>query len=185
MLRLLVCLLLVWSQFSLAAIVTGNPHGRVTLDVVYDSQCPHCHVIYPDILSLQASYPQLKVRWFPVAIINNPLSLEEATTAIAATKLPNGFANMTQNIMQSPILTESQFNQLLISLNLNNPTFLTSRHATWVESVLNEGMKMLNQYQIEAVPLIRIYPTASPNQAYVFIGEQSLSTLKGAIDVAI
>lgn len=185
MLRLLVCLLLLWSQLSLAAIITGNSHGSVTMEVIYDYQCPHCHIIYPKVVSLQASYPQLKVRWLPVAIINNPLSLEEATTAIAATKLPNGFVNLTQIMMQSPILTDSEFNQLLLNLNLNHPDFLMSRHATWVESVLNEGMTVLNQYQVKAVPFIRIYPTSSPDKAQLLVGEQSLSTLKGAIDVAI
>lgn len=185
MLRLLILLSLLWSQVSLAAIITGNQKGNVTLDIIFDYQCPHCHVMYPEIISLQHTNPQLKVRWLPVAIINNPLSLEQATTAIAATKLPNGFSSFTDIIMGSPILTEPQFNLLLSNINLNNKNFLDTRHASWVESVLNEGTQLLHQYQIEAVPLIRIYPTTSPNQAKIFVGEQPLSILTGAINEII
>jgi predicted DsbA family dithiol-disulfide isomerase len=178
---LMVLFILVISLPSQAGIIGGNPKGRVTLEFIYDYQCPHCHAMYPIIQSLIKNNPQLKVKWLPVAILNN-LSLEQAATALAAAHSTPSYS-LYQNVSLTGLpLTNSQNQSLLENLGLNTPDFLLSRHQVWIKTVLMEDRKKLKALNMTAVPVCLIYSTSYPAQYSVFLGEQSYQTLQEAIN---
>ena len=180
------CLFCFSSLFCLnsqAAIVIGNPNGKVTLTEVFDYQCPHCHRMYPLIEELIDQHPNLKVRLLPVAILNQT-SLVEAAAAIAATQLPGKFQALSNIMMSARITTENAVYAVLKQLGLNTQDFQKAMHSKRVKKQMIEGLNTLKKYQADGVPLLVISPTNRPAEEVIFEGEQSLITLEEAINHA-
>lgn len=170
--------------FSLPAlagngIVTGGQNG-ITIDFIYDYQCPYCHAMYPEIQRLASE--GYTIRWMPVAIIHNPLSLEEATGAIASTQCGGGFNRYQAEAMAGTVLSEESISQLTKTFSAICPQFIATQHASWVESVLDENTQTLQAYQGQGVPVTAIYPTAHPDRKIILQGAVSTQTLKEAIN---
>lgn len=181
MLRHLILIIsLLWGAVAHAAIIGGNTHGSVTMEVIYDYQCPHCHAMYPVIQSLIAHNPEVKVRWMPVAILNE-LSIEQAATAIAASQYNNSFGLYNNAALTGTVLNQSDNQNLMSNLGLNNEHFLSSRHTSWIEEMLDQDFARLQQFNVDAVPLIVIYSTKYSQAITVFDGEQSYQSLQEAI----
>ncbi len=169
-----------------AAIIIGNPKGKVTLTEVVDYQCSHCAKMDPIIQSLIVKNHDLKVRLIPVAIINNT-SLVEATSSYVIANKTNYFIQYHEYLMTHP-LNEEQVYQLLDYLKLNTPEFQHEIHNHWVLDQMKEGLSLLEQYsqsniphQTAGTPLILIYPSQDPSRKDVFYGETSAEKLSRAI----
>ena len=168
-----------------AAIVIGNPKGKVTLQFIYDYQCPHCHQLYLTIQSILNREKDLNVKCYPVAVINQN-SLIEATAAIAATQYPNKFQILTNTLMIHRPLSSKAIMKVLALMGLNTTNFLKSMHSQWVKSQLLEGLTILHHYHVKEVPLLVLYSNTtqkinSKNKPVIFIGEISEKRLALAI----
>ncbi len=182
MLRLFLVLCLLFNTVvGFAGIIQGNPKGNVTLTVLYDYQCPYCHVMYSRIKQLMASNPNLRVNWAPVAILNQ-VSVYEASAAIVATNYPGGFDAFQQLALGGPILSEKQVAGLLRQLKLSTVVFNQQLHSQAVENFLSADLKVLNKISSSGgTPVFFISTTDHPNKPQILEGEQSYKQLLGAI----
>lgn len=163
-----------------AAIVIGNPKGSVTLDFVYDYQCIHCHHMFPVVQKLISKNPSLKVKLYPVAVLNHN-SLLEAATAIAAIRFPGKFQELTTLLMYQPPLREPAIQVLLHQLGLDTHSFRLSTHSQWVRSQLLEGVQLLQQVHSTNIPVFIVSCRNGAAVRKVLVGEQNYNTLEGVI----
>jgi len=171
-------LLLLFSiQQANAAIIIGNPQGSVTLSFVYGYQCIHCHYMFPMIKKLIVENPDLCVKLYPVAALNKN-SLIEATAAIAATRIPGKFQELTDLLMHQPPLQKPDIDALLHRIGLDSKDFLRSTHERWVSLQIFAGLKIMRQVHAAIVPVILIgkSDTALVEQT-VLIDQQSYKIL--------
>lgn len=165
-----------------AAIIFGNPTGTVTLSFIYDYQCDHCHRMFPSIQKLIDQDQDLRIKLFPIAVLNRN-SLIEASAAIAATKYAGKFQELTTLLMYQPPLQTPQIQQALQRLHLNSRAYLLSMHEPWVADQLMESMTILQHLNTKKIPVCIIEKTnEDKNNRVVLIGEQSYSQLSGDID---
>lgn len=179
---MLLLVLMCFSFTSCAAVIEGNPNGKVTMIEVFDYQCIYCHKAYPKILKLMDKNPDLKVRLMPVAILNS-LSLYEAAAAIASAQYQSKFQAFTDMAMMSEPLNKNEIASSLNSLHLNSPAFIRQMHSQSVETQLMQGLQFL-RLEHASTPLFIIYPTNNPKISAVLKGDQKLSTLQKAISEA-
>jgi hypothetical protein len=165
---------------SFAAIVIGNPKGNITVDFVFDYQCSHCHQTYSNIQKLLISNSNIKVRLFPVALLNEASIIEGSVALVAAKRSPI-FMEFNTVLMSSPILSANEFKELMIKCDFNHPEFINEMHQQWVKDELLEGLVLLKKYQARGVPLMLIYKTNHPNSPVILIGDQSIDVIVNTI----
>lgn len=170
------------SENSFAAVIEGNPNGKVTMIEIFDYQCIYCHNAYPKILKLMDKNPDLKVRLMPVAILNQ-LSLYEAAAAISAADSPSKFQEFTDMAMMANPLNENELTSDLNSLQLNSSAFKKQMHSQAVYDQLMQGLQFL-RLEKASTPLFIIYPSNNPKISAVLKGDQKFSTLQKAISEA-
>ena len=177
---ILLCLSL-FSQVTLAAIVTGNPQGTVTLTEVMDYQCGHCHRMQPLLNWLMVHDKHLKIRLIPVAIINKN-SLVEATSSYVMAKNTNDFLKYHEFLMSRAVGAKGVF-IILNHLHLDTKTFQAKMHQPWVLNEMEAGLALLKKYH-SGTPLILVYPTNNPSRKFVFKGETDPRVIIKAIQEA-
>ncbi|PCI37731.1 MAG: hypothetical protein COB50_03460 [Thiotrichales bacterium] len=180
MFRIIVMLLLILciQTRTLAAIVIGNPHGKVTMIAVIDYQCPYCKQDYPVIRKLIHNDPDLKVRLMPVAIINQ-ISIYETAAAITATRY-NKFHKLSQIFMAQAHLNAKGVNRILKQLELSSNKFNRLMHSKFVKQQMLEGLQFL-KVESSGTPLFIIYPTHNPKLSTTLSGYQDYLKLRQVI----
>ncbi len=164
-----------------AAIVVGNPNGKVTLTEVMDYQCIHCHNMQPVVDYLLQHDPDLKVRVIPVAVVNDT-SLYQASAGYVIAKESHDFMQYDHILMQRAY-TQDQTADWLTQEHLNTPVFQSEMHQKWVLNNMAEGLSLLNQYH-SGTPFFLITPTNKPSQAKVFAGETDPQAIIAAVEEA-
>ena len=186
MLRSFIFLVLVGVNSAYAAILVGNPGGSISIDEVYDYQCPVCHENFPILMNLIEQNPNLKVRLLPVGVLSQ-LSIEEAAAAIVSTTYDDKF-NEFNNTAMTVILSQSDFQILLNQMGLETLSFITAMKSEQTAAQIQEGLAELSDYQQVGqkvgVPLFVVYPSGnkSKESTVVLYGYQSLSVLQRAVD---
>ena len=161
-----------------AAIVVGDLRGNITLQFVYDYECPYCHHLYQALQQVLDHEKHIKVKLYPVAVINQT-SLMAATAAIVATHYPNAFIQYTNMLMLHSPLSPPEIWQVLNSRGLNKPAFLQDMHSFWVKDQLLEGLTLLHKYHVKSVPLLII--STDHGKSTALMGEQTPAALEKAI----
>lgn len=82
---------------STTDIVLGNPHGTLSLIEFYDPRCPYCRKILPDLETLIADEPQLRLVEKVVPVLG-PNSIIDAE-AILAAKLQHAYFKFQKALM--------------------------------------------------------------------------------------
>lgn len=163
-----------------AAIVIGNPKGKITLTAIYDYQCPYCHAMYPIITQLIKTNPNLKVKLMPIPVLNQE-SLLEAATAIAVAYYSDKFMEFNQALMTLPPLSQQKLSQLLLGLKLA-PSIYHKLQSKIVMQELMEGLTIMHKWQLRAVPVFLVNKTESKANPIVLTGYQSTEILQEAIN---
>jgi len=176
---LCVTILFFITQQAYAAIIVGNSKGSITLSFIYDYQCNHCHHMFPLVQKLITENRDLKVKLYPVAVINNN-SLFEAATAIAATRIPGKFQELMTFLMYQPPLSTQQIINLLHKLDLDKRAFTTSIHSQWVKAQLMEGLQIMRQAHTKNIPIF-IIKSRKISTTKILIGEQSYKFLENVL----
>ena len=179
-------LLLSLSLSARAEIVSNPPKesgSNVTVEFIYDYQCPYCHEEYPAIHQLAAG--GMTVIWRPVAIIHNPESLEEAAGAITASRTGGTFSIYQSLFMANPkIMSENEISENMRSFIEAQPDFEKSMHELRVKAELDANLARLHEVGAEGVPVTIVYPTMHPDERIVLQGVQSTRSLEEAIHAA-
>jgi len=180
--RIIILLIGMWFSIATnAAVVVGNTQGQIVIDEVFDYQCPHCQQMFPIVQSLKSANAALKIRLFPVAIINS-FSLTEASAALTATQYPTGFDALNTVFLTTPLHSNEEFNFTLTNLGFYTTNFTNQMHSKWVEAQIIEGLQLLKKYHCNSVPLFLVYRSNHPEKAIVLRGSQSQVELQGAIN---
>lgn len=175
-------ILLGFSLHSWAAIIIGNPTGKVTLVEVFDYQCPHCHEANAAIESLIVHNPDLKVRLLPTAVLNKT-SLYEAAASIAATYYPGRFQQFHALVMSQAPLSPKGVHDLLTDIGLSGDKFNHLLHSPQTLAQLKESEPYLKQSH-GSVPFFVIYPSNHPAKRLNITGFKNAAILQTAIKVA-
>lgn len=176
-------LLLSLSPSAQAEIVSNPPNeggSNVTIEFIYDYQCPYCHEEYPAIHKLAAN--GMAVIWRPVAIIHNPASLEEAAGAIVTSHTGGAFSIYQSLFMATPhVMSENEISENMRSFIQSQPDFADSMHELWVKAELDANLSRLHEVGANGVPVTIVYPTMHPDERIVLQGVQSTRSLEEAI----
>lgn len=83
-------------------VVTGNPHGTVTLAEFYDVNCPYCRVASEDIANIMRANPDLRVVLVPFPVLGIP-SIQGTLVELAVARLasPQKFHEFHRMLMAS------------------------------------------------------------------------------------
>jgi protein-disulfide isomerase len=136
---------------SPAGMVAGNPKGTVTVVEFYDTRCPYCRKMVPDIASLLRSDP--KVRWiykdFPILGAN---SVIEAKALVAADR-QGGYAKLQALFMkQGGTETTDNIAMLAGSVGLDGKKLLVDMNDPAVAAAINTNLTLGNNLNITGTP---------------------------------
>ena len=174
-------LFIVCCQNVFAAIVLGNPNGSVVFNFVYDYECLYCQNTYPAIKRIINNDTDICLKLFPVAIINQN-SIVKGTATVVATKYPNQFQTLNDFLFTKYPITLDEFLDQVKKQNLYSESFQKAMHELWVKDQLDQGLALLDKYNLHSTPLIIISSTKSNPHEVVLAGEQTIDTLVGAIN---
>ena len=159
---------------SPTGMVAGNPHGSVTVVEFYDTRCPYCRKMLPEIASLLQSNPN--VRWiykdFPVL---GPSSVMEAKALVAASR-QGGYSRLQALFMkQGGTETEDNIAMLADSVGLDSKKLLADMKDPSVAAAIDANLTLASNLNIDGTPAFVIGDTLVP-------GALDLDDLKKLVD---
>jgi len=136
---------------SSAGMVAGNPKGSVTVVEFYDTRCPYCRKMVPEIDALLQSNP--KVRWvykdFPIL---GPSSTMEAKALIAADRQGGYLRLQALFLKQGGTETEDNIATLAGSVGLNAKKLLADMNDPAVTASINANLTLASNLNITGTP---------------------------------
>ena len=159
------------------AIEIGDPSSTVSIDEVFDYQCPHCRRQLKQILAL--SDDKVAIFLHPTAVINR-LSLEEVALVYAVGLSQQDVNEINALLLTSNIQSESELKNLMAILGMSYESWRPMMHSMAVKQEMLEGLDLLKQTHSNQVPLTLIRDS-STGEAMVLKGEQSQSYLRSII----
>ena len=132
-------------------LVAGNPNGSVTVVEFYDTRCPYCRRMIPEIATLLQSDP--KVRWvykdFPVL---GDSSTMEAKALLAADR-QGGYLRLQALFMkQGGTETPDNIAVLAGSVGLNAKKLLADMQDPAIAATINANLSLGNSLNITGTP---------------------------------
>ena len=187
--KLILCRLLLSSlclfnlQMGLAAPVTGNPTGSVTLIEYYDYACPHCRRMESVIDKLQAQYSNLKV----VHRVTPLLKVESRPVAsfALASESQGKWQAMHQQLMASyaaPTLRDAEM--IATKLGLNIQAILSTMQSNKVQRQIAQNIQLANTHAVAGgiyLPILVFGQTNGQGQSIVLTGEQPYALLSAIV----
>jgi len=146
---------------SPAGMVAGNPEGKITVVEFYDTRCPYCRKMIPEIDALLQSNPN--VRWiykdFPVL---GPSSTMEAKALLAANR-QGGYARLQALFMkQGGTETEDNIATLAKSVGLDSKKLLADMQDPAIDATINANLTLGTNLSINGTPAFVIGDTLVP-----------------------
>lgn len=144
-----------------AGMVAGNPEGKITVVEFYDTRCPYCRKMIPEIDQLLQSNPN--VRWvykdFPVL---GPSSTMEAKALIAANR-QGGYARLQALFMkQGGTETEDNIAALADSAGLNGKKVVADMKDPAIDATINANLTLGMNLNINGTPAFVVGDTLVP-----------------------
>lgn len=170
-------------QIGLAAPVTGNPTGNVTLVEYYDYECPHCRRMESILDNLQAHYPNLKIV-HRVTPLLTPASRPVASFALA-NESQRKWQAVHQQLMASyaaPTLRNAEI--IAKNLNLNIQKILSTMQSNKVQQQIAQNIQLTNTYAVDGgiyLPILVFGQTNGQGQPIVLTGEKPYALLSAIV----
>lgn len=157
--------------------VAGNPKGKVTVVMFYDTRCPYCRKMMPDIQALLAS--DHDVRWiykdFP--ILGDSSTME--AKALLAAERQGGYARLQALFLkQGGTETTANISKLAESVGLNGPRLLADMNDPQITTAINANLILGSELNITGTPAFVIGDTLVPGA----VDLDELKKLVGAPD---
>lgn len=182
--RLLLSILCLFNlQIGLAAPVTGNPTGSVTLIEYYDYECPHCRRMEPILNKLKAHYSNLKIV-HRVTPLLTPASRPVASFALAS-DLQRKWQAVHQQLMASgaaPTLRDAE--RIATKLGLNIQKILSILQGNKVQQQIAQNIQLANTHAISGgiyLPILVFGQSNGQGQPIVLYGEQPYALLSAIV----
>ncbi len=170
-------------NLSLAAPVTGNATGTVTLTEYYDYECPHCRRMEQVIEKLQAKYPELKVIHRVTPLIT-PISREIASFTLASQNQGQWLSLhlIMMHLSARPTLQEAE--SIADQLGLNVPLLFKTMQQMHIQSEITHNIKQAETYAINGniyLPIFVFKLSGQKKQTITFTGEQPYVLLSAIV----
>lgn len=150
----IVCIFILSCQIK-AAIILGNPNGKVTLDFVYDYQCNYCHKMWQEIKKFDDAKSDVKIRLFPIYAINNT-SLIQAASLIYLALETDRFYEINDYLLSNKPIDADQFKNLLSRYIKLDDIFMREIRNSRIKTEIDEGITILSKNNTEKVPFVII-----------------------------
>lgn len=166
-------------EASVAATITGNPKGNVTLVEYYDYECPHCRRMGSVIDQLQALYPNLKVVHRVTPLLTSESRL--IASFVLAARSQGKWKALHQQLIASfvsPTLNDAE--KLATRLGLNTTKILNTMQSRTIQQEIVTNIKLANTHAIANgiyLPILVFGQSNGHGQPIVLTGEQPYSLL--------
>jgi len=147
--------------------VAGNPHGRVTIVEFYDTRCPYCRKLDPEMEKFLAQDHNVKLVYKDLPILG-PASVLGAKAVLAA-QLQGGYLRLREALMKlPPDTTFDMIKQAALKLGLDWPKLKQDMDDPGVQKRIDANLKLAQLLGIQGTPAL-------------IVGDQ---LVPGAVDMA-
>jgi protein-disulfide isomerase len=154
----------------------GNPHGRVAVVEFYDTRCPYCRQMRPELTALAQQDPNVRVVFKDIPILG-PNSVIEARALLAAQR-QGGYAAMQTALMSSSAPpTDANLRNTAARLGLNPDRLIHDMNDPAIAARLAANTALAQSLGITGTPAIVIGDQLVP-------GAISLDDLQKLVDQA-
>lgn len=135
--------------------VAGNPHGKVTIIEFYDTSCPYCRKLNPEMDKFLAADHDVKLVFKDLPILG-PSSVLGAKAVLAAQQ-QGAYIKLRDALMQlPPDLTLATIKQTALELNLNWPKLKQDMNSPAIKQRINENLQLAHLLGIQGTPALII-----------------------------
>jgi protein-disulfide isomerase len=154
----------------------GNPHGRVSVVEFYDTRCPYCREMRPELTALTRQDPNVRVVFKDIPILG-PNSMIEARALLAAQR-QGGYAPMQAALMtDSAPPTDASLRATATRLGLDPDRLIRDMNDPAIAAKLAANTALAQSLGITGTPAIVIGNQLVP-------GAISLDDLQKLVDQA-
>jgi protein-disulfide isomerase len=141
--------------------IAGNPNGSVTVVEFYDTRCPYCRKMVPEIAQLLHDEPNVKwiYKDFPVL---GPNSTLEAKALLAADRQGGYVKLQALFLKQGGTETEDNIAALAASAGLDAKKLLADMKDPAIAATINANLALGNNLNIDGTPAFIIGTTMVP-----------------------
>jgi protein-disulfide isomerase len=173
----LLCISLCWSN-QVQAWIGGNPMGSVTLVILFDYACPHCHATAITLEKLLQREAELRVIYRPVAVLGSNLA---ARAVLAAAQQQKAQALHRWILTKGQMATASQILKAATKMGIDTNQLKYAMFSKSVSAELKSNTTILLDTSSTAVPVIMIGQSNARQVAFKHQGELSIQELETII----
>jgi protein-disulfide isomerase len=156
--------------------VIGNPQGRVSVVEFYDTRCPYCREMRPELTELVHQDPNVRVIFKDIPILG-PNSIIEARALLAAQR-QGGYASMQAALMTDTVPpTDDRLRTVAKELGMNPDRLIRDISDPAIAAKLAANTALAQSLGINGTPAIIVGNQLVP-------GAISLSDLQKLVDQA-
>lgn len=154
----------------------GNPHGNVAVVEFYDTRCPYCRVMRPELAALVARDPEVRVVFKDIPILG-PNSVIEARALLAAQRQGGYAAMQTAFMTESVPPTDDRLRALAKQLGMDPNRLMHDMNDPAIASRLAANSALAQSLGVTGTPAIVVGTQMVP-------GAISLDDLQKLVDQA-
>lgn len=133
--------------------VAGNPQGKVTIVEFYDTNCPYCRTLNPEMDKFLASDHNVKLVYKDLPILG-PSSVLGAKALLAAQR-QGGYLRLRTALMQlPPNATLATIKQAAVKLGLNWPRLKRDMNDPAIQQRIDGNLKLAQALGIDGTPAL-------------------------------
>ncbi|HTW26613.1 MAG TPA: DsbA family protein [Acetobacteraceae bacterium] len=133
--------------------VAGNPKGDVTIVEFYDTRCPYCRRMLPEMQALLQSDPHLRLVYKDLPVLG-PVSQLESSALLAAQR-QGGYLRLQEALMtDSAPSTKDSIRRIADGLGLDGARLLRDMQDPSIRSQLRGNIALAESLHIEGTPAL-------------------------------
>lgn len=135
--------------------VAGNPHGKVTIVEFYDTRCPYCRKLEPEMEKFLAQDHNVKLVYKDLPILG-PASLLGSKAVLAAQR-QGGYLRLREALMQlPPNTTLDMIKQTALKLGLDWPKLKHDMDDPAIRKQIDTNLSLAQLLGIQGTPALII-----------------------------
>jgi protein-disulfide isomerase len=135
--------------------VAGNPKGDVTIVEFFDTRCPYCRKLEPEMAQLLAQDPNVRLVYKDLPILGPASTL--GSKALLAAQKQGGYEKLRETIMQMPPdTTLAMIQDKAAKLGLDVARLTHDMDAPAVQQRIDANLKLAHQLGIQGTPAMVI-----------------------------
>jgi len=141
--------------------VAGNPHGDVTIVEFYDTRCPYCRKLEPEMEKFLVRDHDVKLVYKDLPILG-PASVL-GSKALLAAQQQGGYDKLREAVMQlPPNTTLEMIKEAALKLGLDWPKLKRNMDDPAIEQRIDANLKLARLLGIQGTPALIVGDTLIP-----------------------